>query len=103
MARRRSSAPRSRTRTVTKYVRSRGSKASLKSLINPMIAGVVTGVAQSFIPNNALGGYADSLVPIGVGYVMNDKALQTIGAYQLGIKLAGSVGAPSSSIGGGSY
>jgi len=103
MARRRRAAARSRTRTVTKYVRSRARGSNLKSLINPMVAGVVTGMAQSFIPNNALGGYGDSLVPIGVGYIMKDKALQTIGAYQLGIKLAGSIGAPASSLGGGSY
>jgi len=97
--RRRTSAPRTRTRTVTRYAR----KAGINSLIKPMAAGVITGVAQSFIPNNALGGYGDTIVPLAVGYIMKDKALQTIGAYQLGIKLAGSVGAPASSLGGGAY
>lgn len=90
-------------RRAKRYVRRRGGLSSLKTLMKPMTAGIVTGVAQSYIPNDALGGYADSAVPIAVGYLMKDKALQTIGAYQLGVKIANNLGAPSGSLGGGTY
>lgn len=97
MARRRA---RTRTRTVTKYVRSRGSKSALKGLTKPLLGGVVTGFAQSMIPNNALGGFGDAAVPIAVGYFMNDKTLMTLGAYQIGLKLSGGLGMGG---GNGSY
>ena len=96
-------ARRSYRRRAVSYARSSYGMGGLKGLIRPITAGVITGVAQSFVPNDALGGYADSLVPIGVGYFMKDKALQTIGAYQLGIKIANSIGAPQSSAGAGVY
>lgn len=83
--------PRTRTRTVTRYVRSRGSRSALTGAMKPIIGGMATGAIQSFIPDNALGGYGDSLAPIGVGYFMKDKTLMTIGGYQLGLKLAGSM------------
>jgi len=68
-------------------------------IIGAMIDGMLTGLVQSYVPNDALGGYADTLVPIAVGYFRRNKTLQTIGAYQLGVKIASSIGAPSGSIG----
>ena len=85
------------------YARGRVSKAGLKSIIRPVTAGLITGVVQSYVPNDALGGYADSLIPVGVGWFMNDPTLMTIGGYQLGIKLASGIGAPQGSVGGGVY
>ena len=76
-----------RYRTVKKYVR-RAGKGSLKGATKPILAGLVTGAVQSVIPDDMLGGYADSLAPLGVGYIMNDKTLMTIGGYQIGLKLA---------------
>lgn len=102
MAKRKSSG--TRTRTVTKYVRSRASGKSLKAMTKPLMAGVVTGVVQQLVPNGALGGYGDALVPVATGYIMNDKTLMTIGAYQLGAKLASGFnvsGITTSSQGGG--
>lgn len=81
-----------RTRYVKKYVRSRGSRAGLKGAIMPIIGGVATGVVQSFIPNDMLGGFADSAAPLAVGYMLNDKTLMTIGGYQIGLKLAQGIG-----------
>lgn len=58
-------------------------------LIGNVIDGVIVGAVQNIIPNNALGGFADSLVPLGVGWFRKNQTLQTIGGYQLGLKLAG--------------
>lgn len=102
--RRRTYSSRPRTRTVTKYVRSRASKSGLKGMTKPLIGGVVTGVIQSAIPNDALMGFGDVAVPIGVGYFMNDKTLMTLGAYQAGLKLSSNInlgGIATSSSGGG--
>jgi len=68
-------------------------------LLGSMIDGMITGLVQSYVPNDALGGYADSLVPIAVGYFRRNKTLQTIGAYQLGVKIASNIGAPKTSVG----
>jgi hypothetical protein len=81
-------------RYVTKakrYARSRASKASLMGAIKPIGAGIAVGVIQSMVPNDALAGYGDSLVPLGVGFFMNDKTLLTLGGYQLGLKLASGI------------
>jgi len=81
----------------------RYAKAGLGTVAKPVMAGALTGIVQSFIPNDALGGVGDAAVPIAVGYFMKDKTLITIGGYQLGVKLASGFGAPKSSVGGGAY
>jgi len=86
---------RRRARRVTSGMRSFGAGG----LLGSMIDGMITGLVQSYVPNDALGGYADSLVPIAVGYFRRNKTLQTIGAYQLGVKIASNIGAPKTSIG----
>ncbi len=53
-----------------------------------VLDGMLTGAAQGMIPDNALWGYGDALVPIGVGWFRKNKTLQTIGGYQLGLKIA---------------
>jgi len=86
MARRRRYA--TRTRYVKKYVRRRASRKSLNSALKPIAGGVITGVIQSVVPNNLAGGLADSAVPLGVGYALNNNTLMTLGGYQVGLKLA---------------
>ena len=60
-------------------------------VIGNMIDGVLVGAVQGMIPNNLLGGYADAIVPLGVGWFRKNPTLQTIGGYQLGLKLAGTI------------
>jgi hypothetical protein len=61
-------------------------------MMKPITAGIITGAVQSFIPNDALGGYGDTVAPLAVGWFMNDRTLQTIGGYQLGVKIASQLG-----------
>ena len=82
MARRRRSYPRAR-RSVS---RARGFGGG--GIIGNVLDGVIVGAVQGMIPNDALFGYGDSLVPIGVGWFRKNKTLQTIGGYQLGLKVA---------------
>jgi len=79
-------------RRARSYTRSRASPRGLKGMMKPITAGIITGAVQSFIPNDALGGYGDTIAPLAVGWFMNDKTLQTIGGYQLGVKLASNMG-----------
>ena len=58
-------------------------------LIGNVIDGVIVGAVQNIIPNNALGGFGDALVPLGVGWFRKNPTLQVIGGYQLGLKIAG--------------
>jgi len=62
--------------------------SSLQTVLKAAIAGGVTGAVQNAIPDDALGGYGDVLVPIVVGMVTKNQTLQTIGGYQLGAKFA---------------
>lgn len=73
----------------------------LNSIVKPVLGGVITGMAQSYIPDTALGGFGDVAVPVVVGMVMKDKTLVTIGAYQAGLKIAGNFGGTSTSSTGG--
>ena len=57
-------------------------------LVGNIIDGVIVGAIQGVIPDDALMGYGDTLVPIGVGWFRKNPTLQTIGGYQLGLKLA---------------
>lgn len=90
MARRR--ARRRYVRRAGAYTRGRASVPGIKGMVKPITAGLITGAIQSFIPNDALGGYGDTLVPLAVGWFMNDRTLQTIGGYQLGVKIASNMG-----------
>lgn len=76
---------RSRARSYTKGLMS---KKTIDKVINNGIAGILTGAIQQKVPNDALWGYADSIVPIGVGAFMDNDTLITLGSYQVGIKLA---------------
>lgn len=79
-------------------------KAGLGAVINNVLDGLIVGGVQSFIPNDALGGFADTLAPIGVGWFRKNDTLMTIGGYQLGIKLAQKFGgATGAATGGGAY
>jgi hypothetical protein len=63
--------------------------------------GFVAGVAQSMVPNDAMGGWLDPIIPVGVGYFFKNDTLSTIGSYQLGIQAARTFGAPKGSLGFG--
>jgi hypothetical protein len=93
MARRRSYNRRSYRRYYPKarrvYSRARGS--SNKKLMGNVLDGAVVGAVQGMVPDNALWGYGDALVPIGVGWFRKNPVLQTIGGYQLGLKIASSM------------
>lgn len=82
MARRRRSYPRAR-RSIS-GVRGLGGGGVVGNILD----GVIVGAVQGMVPANALWGYGDSLVPIGVGWFRKNKTLQTIGGYQLGLKVA---------------
>jgi hypothetical protein len=60
-------------------------------VLGNIIDGVLTGAVQGMIPNNALWGYGDSLAPIAIGWFRKNSTLQTIGGYQLGMKIASSM------------
>ena len=101
--RRRSYASAPRRRTVTRRIRSAAKgKASMKKVTNTLIDGMLVGAAQNFIPNDALMGYADDVVPIAVGWFRGNETLMTIGGYGLGVKLASQLtgNTKSTSIGG---
>jgi len=57
-------------------------------VVGNVIDGVMTGAVQGLIPAGALWGYGDSLAPIAIGWFRKNKTLQTIGGYQLGLKIA---------------
>ncbi|GAH96110.1 unnamed protein product [marine sediment metagenome] len=79
-------------------------KAGMGAVINNVLDGLMVGGVQSFVPNDALGGFADTLAPIGVGWFRKNDTLMTIGGYQLGIKLAQKYGgATGAATGGGAY
>lgn len=67
---------------------SRARRFGAGGVIGNVLDGVIVGAVQGMIPNNALMGYGDALVPIGVGWFRKNKTLQTIGGYQLGLKIA---------------
>lgn len=77
--------------------------SNMNTIMKNAGAGALVGFLQSKIPNDALGGYGDSLVPIGVGIFMKNHTLQTLGAYQLGIKFASQFAGGSGSNVGGAY
>ena len=60
-------------------------------VIGNIVDGVLVGAVQGVIPNDFLMGYGDALVPIGVGWFRKNSTLQTIGGYQLGLKIAQSM------------
>lgn len=60
-------------------------------IVGNVVDGVLTGAVQGMIPNDALMGYGDSLAPIAIGWFRKNKTLQTIGGYQLGLKIASSM------------
>ena len=85
---------RGRVRTV--YRRARPAVRRARGLggggiIGNVLDGVIVGAVQGMVPADALMGYGDALVPIGVGWFRKNKTLQTIGGYQLGLKIAGSM------------
>lgn len=96
---------RRRRKTVTRYVRSarRGyrRRGGFKAPLKKMAPGFLSGVIQSFVPNDALGGFADPAVPAVVGYLMKDDTMMSLGAYQLGIRASQKFGAGSGSLGWG--
>lgn len=57
-------------------------------MMGNIIDGAMTGAIQGIIPDNALWGFGDSLAVLGVGWFRKNATLQTIGGYQLGLKLA---------------
>lgn len=84
---------RRRVRIRTRYVRAkRGARRARGigggGLVGNVLDGVIVGAIQGMVPQDALWGYGDSLVPIGVGWFRKNKTLQTIGGYQLGLKIA---------------
>jgi len=84
-----------KTKYRTRYVRAKKTYKRARGmgkgkLIGNVIDGVLVGAIQGVIPNDFLMGYGDSLVPLGVGWFRKNPTLQTIGGYQLGLKLASS-------------
>lgn len=91
------------TRRAKRYTRGLFGMSNMQTIIKNAGAGALVGFLQSKVPNDALGGYGDSLVPLGVGMVMKNHTLQTLGAYQLGIKLASNFAGGESTNVGGAY
>ncbi len=92
---------RGRVRTVYRRARPAVRKArgfGGGGIVGNVLDGVIVGAVQGMVPANALWGYGDALVPIGVGWFRKNKVLQTIGGYQLGLKIsqgfAGQGGSP---------
>jgi len=90
----RRSKPMARRRTRRSYPRARRSVSRARGfggggVLGNVLDGVMTGAVQGMIPNDALWGYGDSMAPIAVGWFRKNKTLQTIGGYQLGLKIAG--------------
>lgn len=61
-------------------------KAGINRVAGNVVDGVLTGVAQSVIPDSIP--FADELAPIGVGWFRKNDTLMTLGGYSLGTKLA---------------
>jgi len=76
-----------RARRAVRRARGFGGK---KAIIKNVMDGAIVGAAQSVIPSDALWGYGDALVPVAVGWFRKNPTLQTIGGYQIGMKLASS-------------
>ena len=89
MARRRTYRRTRRARPAARRVYSRARGSGQQKIVGNVIDGVIVGAVQNVIPNNALYGFGDVLVPLGVGWFRKNPVLQTIGGYQLGLKLAG--------------
>ena len=87
MARRRTA--RRRAPAARRVYRRARAGAGKQKIVGNVIDGVIVGAIQNVIPNNALYGFGDVLVPLGVGWFRKNPVLQTIGGYQLGLKLAG--------------
>ena len=60
-------------------------------LIGNIVDGVLVGAVQGVIPDDFLMGYGDTMVPLAVGWFRKNSTLQTIGGYQLGLKIASSM------------
>lgn len=76
-----------RGRRVYRKARGFGKGGTLGNVID----GVLVGAVQGVIPDDFLMGYGDALVPLGVGWFRKNQTLQTIGGYQLGLKIASSM------------
>lgn len=87
-------------RRAKSYSRGLFGLSNMQTIGKNAVAGLLVGAIQQKVPNDALGGYGDSLVPIAVGAFMKNHTLQTLGAYQLGIKLAATMGGGTSNVGG---
>lgn len=100
-------AKRKRRRTYTRraksYTKGLFGMSNMQTIGKNAVAGLIVGAIQQKVPNDTLGGYGDSIVPIAVGAFMKNHTLQTLGAYQLGIKLAATVGGGGTSNVGGAY
>ena len=86
MARRRKTRTRYVTRTKRVYRKARGFGKG--GILGNVIDGVLVGAIQGMVPNNLAGGWVDAAVPLGVGWFRKNTTLQTIGGYQLGLKIA---------------
>lgn len=74
------------------FRRSRGfGKGGKWGFLGTILDGAIVGGIQGMIPDDALWGYGDALVPIGVGWFRKNDTLKTIGGYQLGLKIAESL------------
>jgi len=86
MARRRTY-PRRRTRTVTRYIRSRHRKSGG---FKPIIDGLMAGFGGQ-LASNYLGIYGHPAASIAIGMFRNNQVLKTEGARELGAALATNV------------
>jgi len=78
---------RTRTRTVTRTItRTRG------ILSNSLVSGAIAGAIASIIPDDVLWGMGDALGVTATGYLMNNRTLQTLGAFMLGAKIPSAIG-----------
>lgn len=74
------------TRARKTYSKARGFGGG--GIVGNVLDGVIVGAVQGMVPAGALWGFGDALVPIGVGWFRKNNVLQTIGGYQLGLKIA---------------
>lgn len=85
----------SRRKSYRSRARSYGRKGigGLKGLIVPIGAGVAEQYINNFVP-------ISGIAPAGIGMVMHNETLKTIGLYQIGLSLGNVIPLPG--IGGGS-
>lgn len=101
MVKRKSKGFRTKTRTVTRTIRSYAGRAKAKG--GNILAGAIAGAGGSLLAKFApLGAYSQPIADIATGITMNNATLETIGGRSIGFMLAnGFTGTTTTTTSGG--